>query len=299
MNGLTLKHLRYFTALARFRHFGQAAASCSISQPALSVQIKELEALFGAPLIERSSRQIMLTGLGETLLERAHAILSAVDEIGELVRTANGELSGRLRLGIIPTIAPYLLPRLVGELTQHFPGVELFPQEAVTNKLVENLRQGLLDTAIVALPISEPSLFEKRLFDEEFVLVRSIADASKPVPSLAALREMRLLLLEEGHCFRDQALAVCQLTTTLSKDLMEGSSLTTLVQMVSAGIGVTFIPEMAVPVETRTSSVSIARLPKPRPTRTIGMVWRKSSPLSDQLAQISDLIHRSALQVAT
>ncbi len=295
MNGLTLKHLRYFAALARFRHFGRAADSCSITQPALSVQIKELEALFGAPLIERASRQLHLTGLGETLLERAHDILSAVDEIGELVRTSNGELSGRLRLGIIPTIAPYLLPRLVGALNDHFPGVELFPQEAVTNKLIDNLKQGLLDTAIVALPISEPALFEQPLFDEEFVLVRPVADASKPVPSLAALREMRLLLLEEGHCFRDQALAVCQLNTTVSKDLMEGSSLTTLVQMVSAGIGVTFIPEMAVPVETRTSSVSIARLPKPRPTRTIGMVWRKSSPLSGQLAQMSDLVHHAAL----
>ncbi|MBB96519.1 MAG: LysR family transcriptional regulator [Rhodobacteraceae bacterium] len=291
MNGLTLKHLRYFEALARHRHFGRAADACSISQPALSVQIKELETLIGSPLIERTKRQIQLTGLGETLVERAREILRSVDEIGDLARTAQGPLTGRLRIGVIPTVAPYMLPLLIGELNARFPGLDPHPREAVTSKLIEDLENGLLDTAIVALPVSEPTLFEQRLFEEEFVLVRPVADAAKPVPQPGALREMRLLLLEEGHCFRDQALSFCQLTPTRSRDLMEASSLTTLVQMVGAGIGVTLIPEMAVAVESRSAQVSVARLATPRPTRVIGMVWRKTSPLSKQLADLSQLVH--------
>lgn len=293
MNGLTMKHLRYFEALARLGHFGRAAESCSISQPALSVQIKELEALIGAPLIERTTRQIRLTGLGEALSERARDILRAVDEIGDLARTGDGPLAGRLRIGVIPTVAPYLLPRFIRELNLHFPGLEPRPREAITNTLIEDLKQGRLEAAIVALPVSEATLHEERLFDEEFVLVRQVEDAGQPIPKPEALREMRLLLLEEGHCFRDQALSFCQLSSSLPRDLMEGSSLSTLVQMVGAGIGVTLIPEMAVPVETPSAPVSVARLPKPRPARTIGMVWRKSSPLSRQLTEISELVLRS------
>ena len=200
---------------------------------------------------------------------------------------------GRLRIGIIPTVAPYLLPRIIKALSGHFSVLDLRPREAVTQKLLEDLKEGKLDTAIVALPVSEPSLHEQPLFDEEFVLVRPLEDADKPVPNPETLRKMRLLLLEEGHCFRDQALSFCEMSSALPRDLMEGSALSTLVQMVGAGIGVTLIPDMAVAIETRSAAVSIARLAQPRPTRTIGMVWRKTNPLAEQLMTISSIVRQA------
>ncbi len=290
MIGLTIRHLRYFEALAQHGHFGRAAEACSISQPALSVQMKELEALLGAPLIERGSRQIRLTSLGEEFALRVRDILRAMDELGTLARASFGPLMGRLRLGVIPTIAPYLLPQVMQGLSARFPGLDLRPREAVTQRLIEDLIAGRLDMAIVALPVSEPSLVEFPLFDEEFVLVRPAADAGNPVPNPEMLREMRLLLLEEGHCFRDQALSYCNGSASLPRDLMEGSSLTTLVQMVGAGIGVTLIPEMALAIETRSAQVATARLAEPRPQRTIGMVWRRSNPLASQFAQLTTAI---------
>ena len=289
MNPITMKHLRYFEALARHGHFGRAAEACAISQPALSLQMKELEDILGTPLIERGSRQISLTSLGETFAARASDILRAVDELAQLGRAAQGALTGQLRIGVIPTVAPYLLPRVVQVLAARYPDLDLRPREAVTRRLIDDLAEGRLDTAIVALPVSEPGLTEVPLFAEEFLLVRPRADAGKPVPSSEMLREMRLLLLEEGHCFRDQALSFCKLPAP-PRGLMEGSSLSTLVQMVGAGIGVTLIPQMAVDMETRSSAVCISRLAEPRPTRTIGMVWRKTSPLSRQLQDISDVV---------
>jgi DNA-binding transcriptional LysR family regulator len=199
MQKLTLRHLRYFDSLARNRHFGRAAEACAISQPALSLQMKELETLIGAPLIERGPRQVRLTALGEALVARARDILRAVDDLGDLARVAVSGLSGELRLGVIPTIAPYLLPYVITTLAERFEKLELRPQEAITSRLVDDLLSGTLDAAIVALPVSEPGLHEHPLFEEEFVLVRPLADADKPVPDPADLHEMRLLLLGEGH----------------------------------------------------------------------------------------------------
>jgi LysR family transcriptional regulator, hydrogen peroxide-inducible genes activator len=294
MIGITLKHLRYFDALAQQGHFGRAAEICAISQPALSVQIKELEALLGAPLVERGPRQIRLTALGESFALRARDILRSVDELGNLARASTGPLTGRLRIGVIPTVAPYLLPRIIQLLTAEHPALDLRPREAVTQKLVDDLIEGGLDVAIVALPVSEPSLFEHPLFTEEFVLVRPAADAARPVPNPETLRTMRLLLLEEGHCFRDQALSYCRMSPATPRDLMEGSSLSTLVQMVGAGIGVTLIPQMAVAIETRTAPVSVARLPAPPPSRSIGLIWRKSNPLAGQFSGLIDIVAAAA-----
>jgi LysR family hydrogen peroxide-inducible transcriptional activator len=217
-----------------------------------------------------------------------------VDELGDLARASHGPLTGRLRIGVIPTVAPYLLPRVIKNLAARYPGLDLRLREAVTQTLITDLLEGRLDTAIVALPVSEPSLTETALFDEEFMLVRPLDDVNKPVPNPEMLREMRLLLLEEGHCFREQALSFCNLSTSVPRDLMEGSSLSTLVQMVGAGIGVTLIPEMAVPIETRSATVSVVRLGQPRPSRTIGMIWRKSNPLADQLGLIAECVRQSA-----
>lgn len=290
MISLTMKHLRYFDALAHHAHFGRAAEACGISQPALSLQIRELEEILGAPLVERGARQIRLTALGDAFAERVRDILRSVDELGDLARASVGPLAGRLRIGVIPTVAPYFLPRVMKELSSRYPTLDMRPREAVTQRLIADLAEGRVDAAIVALPISEPSLVEFALFEEEFVLVRPEEDAGKPVPNSEKLKEMRLLLLEEGHCFRDQALSFCSLSPSVARDMMEGSSLSTLVQMVGAGIGVTLIPQMAVPVETRSARVSVARLPEPRPARTIGMAWRRTNPLAGQLAHIAGLV---------
>ena len=224
---------------------------------------------------------------------RVRDILRGVDELEDLARGSCSPLAGRLRIGVIPTVAPYLLPAVIRHLAVRFPAVDLRPREAVTQRLIEELMEGRLDAAIVALPVSQPSLVEQPLFDEEFVLVRPAGDADRPVPDAEGLRTMRLLLLDEGHCFREQALSYCKVPTTPG-DLIQGSALSTLVQMVGAGIGVTLIPQMAVPVETRSAPVSVARLPAPRPSRTIGMVWRKSTPLSSQLSEVAEIVRRAA-----
>lgn len=294
MMNVTFKQLRYFEALARHCHFGRAADTCGISQPALSMQIRELEDSLGKSLFERGARQVRLTNFGEEFVLRVREILRSVDELGDLARASNDLLMGRLRIGVIPTVAPYLLPTLIGNLTRMYAGIDIHVRESLTARLIQELIEGRLDTAIVALPVSEPSLTEIALFSETFVLVRPGEDDGKPVPSPEMLRDMRLLLLEEGHCFRDQALSFCNMQSARPREMLDASSLTTLVQMVSAGIGVTLIPEMAVAVETRFGTVSVAHFDTPQPTRTIGMIWRKTSPLAKQLLQISQVVRLAA-----
>jgi LysR family transcriptional regulator, hydrogen peroxide-inducible genes activator len=298
MTNLTLRQLRYFDALSRHGHFGRAAEACSVSQPALSMQIKEMEEALGGLLLERNARQVALTRFGEEITERVRDILRSVDELGDLARASRNRLSGRLRIGMIPTIAPYLLPKIIGNLTRLHPELDIQVREALTPKLIQELSEGRLDTAILALPVSEPSLTEAALFSENFLLVRPRKDEGTPVPSSESLREMRLLLLEEGHCFRDQALSFCKSQSSgprdIPREMLDASSLSTLVQMVSAGIGVTLIPEMAVAVETRSAAVSVTPFKNPQPSRTIGMVWRRTSPLARQLLKISEVVCLSA-----
>jgi LysR family hydrogen peroxide-inducible transcriptional activator len=294
MNQVTFKQLRYFDVLARHCHFGRAAEASAISQPALSMQIRELEQTLGGVLLERGARQVALTKFGEEVAERVRDILRSVDELGDFARASRDRLGGRLRIGMIPTIAPYLLPTVIGNLAKMHPELDIHIRETVTPKLIQELAEGRLDTAIVALPVSEPSFTEVALFSENFLLVRPGEDEGTPLPSSESLREMRLLLLEEGHCFRDQALSFCNMQSQPPREVLDASSLSTLVQMVSAGIGVTLIPEMAVAVETRSASVSVTRFKKPQPSRTIGMIWRKTSPLARQLMEISEVVGLSA-----
>jgi LysR family hydrogen peroxide-inducible transcriptional activator len=237
---------------------------------------------------------VRLTSFGEVFASRIRGILRSVDELSDLARASQDRFAGRLRIGVIPTVAPYLLPTIIGDLTRIHAGLDIHVRETLTAKLIQELAEGRLDTAIVALPVSEPAFEEVALFAEDFMLVRPGEDEGKPVPDAEALREMKLLLLEEGHCFRDQALSFCNMNSALPRELLEGSSLSTLVQMVGAGIGVTLIPEMAVAVETRSASVSVARFRSPKPSRTIGMIWRKTSPLGSQLLQISEVVRQSA-----
>ncbi len=299
MAHLTLRQLRYFEALARHGHFGRAAEACSISQPALSVQVKELEEALGVELLERGARQVRLSRFGEDFVLRVRDILRSVDELGDLARASRHQLAGRLRIGIIPTVAPYLLPRMISMLTKDNSALDIHVRETVTPKLLDELAEGRLDTAIVALPVSEPSLEEVPLVEENFLLVRPAEDARKPLPEREQLQEMRLLLLEEGHCFREQALSFCQIGPGAPKlrEILDGSSLSTLVQMVGAGIGITLIPEIAVPVETRSASVSVTRFQNPQPSRTIGMVWRRTSPIARQLVHISEVVGKAASEI--
>ena len=297
MNNLTLKQLRYFEALAHHGHFGRAAEACAVTQPALSLQIRDLEDSLGAVLFERGARQVRLTRFGEDFAPRVRSILRSVEELGDLARASRDRLSGRLRIGVIPTVAPYLLPAVIYGPTQQHAGLHIRLRETLTARLLRELAEGRLDTAIAALPVSDAALEEVPLFAESFVLVRPAEDAEQPVPNSEMLREMRLLLLEEGHCFRDQALSFCDMHAARPREVLEGSSLSTLVQMVGAGIGVTLIPEMAVAVETRSAAVSIARFPAPEPQRTIGMIWRRSNPLSSQLLQISHGVRAAAQSI--
>jgi LysR family hydrogen peroxide-inducible transcriptional activator len=294
MINLTLKQMRYFDALARQGHFGRAADACAISQPALSMQIQEMERTLGTPLLERGARGVSLTPFGEDVLARLRDVLRIVGEIEDTARAARDRLAGRIRLGVIPTVAPYVLPRIVGRLAERYPGLDLQLRETVTTRLIGELAEGNLDAAVLALPVGETAFEEVPLFTESFVLVRPGAERGNPVPSPARLREMRLLLLEEGHCFRDQALSFCNMTTSAPREMMDGSSLSTLVQMVGAGLGVTLIPEMAVDIETRSADVSVDGFDAPGPERTIGMIWRRSNPLAEQLREMSDLVRQAA-----
>ena len=300
MKNITLRQLHYFDTLASALHFGRAADICAISQPALSMQIKELEAQAGAALFERSPKGLALTPFGAEFATRARAILREIAALGDFVRAQTGDgLAGRVSLGVIPTVAPYFLPQMMAALQASFPALDLRLREAITHTLLSELGEGRLDCAILALPLAAPQLAQMPLFAEDFVLVRPAADAARPVPDAQGLREMRLLLLEEGHCFRDQALAFCapapsarpnNRPNTYPREVMDGSALTTLVQMVAAGMGVTLIPDMAVALETRAAQVCIQRFPAPAPQRQIGMVWRKTSPIAGHLGDLAQVL---------
>ena len=293
MTKITLRQLRYFEALAQHRHFGVASNACSVTQPALSMQIRDFELALGVNLFEKGTHPVQLTPLGRIIAAKSKAIMLDVAELEELVRASDNQPLINLRLGVIPTVAPYMFSRIAKDLTMHFTGLNLKMREAITSKLITAVIDGELDAAIIALPASEPRLRELELFRENFLLVRPRADAKKPVPRPEMLKEMRLLLLEEGHCFRDQALTFCKMGSSKTQDVMDGNSLTTLVQMVAAGFGVTLIPEMAAEFEGRIPNISIAKFHKNPPTRKIGMVWRRNSPLQDKYIEIAQIVKAS------
>ncbi|MGL4321552.1 MAG: hydrogen peroxide-inducible genes activator [Paracoccaceae bacterium] len=294
MANITIRQLRYFQALVQHGQFGRAAEMCAISQPALSMQIKELEETLGGSLFERGARSVRITQLGASLLPHVREVLRGLDTISDVARAAKSGRMEQLRIGIIPTVAPYLLPSIIANVLAERPFLDLQVRETVTQNLIADLSDGHLDAAIVALPISEPSLVEQPLFSEAFVLVRALRDREKPVPRPEKLREHRLLLLEEGHCFRDQALSFCKMADLAPREILEGSSLSTLVQMVGAGIGITLIPEMAIRVETRSATVSVARFSGEQPSRTIGIVWRKTSAFANELREVAAVVQRTA-----
>jgi LysR family transcriptional regulator, hydrogen peroxide-inducible genes activator len=283
---ISAKQLRYFLAVAKNKNFQKAADECAISQPALSMKIKELEGTLGQ-LIERGSKKFYLTQTGQALVNKAENIIQSFDDLKHLANKGDG--INQLSIGAIPTVAPYLLPKIIKTISKQYKDIVIEPKEAVTDKLVSYLITGKIDLAILALPTYEPLLTEIPLFEEEFFLIRHINDTNKPVPNNKELTNMKLLLLEEGHCLRSQTLSFCKITSA-PKNIMEGTTLTTLVQMVSAGTGVTLIPEISVPFETKLAKVSVSRFQQQKPKRTIGLVWRKSNPLTRQFNEISSVL---------
>ena len=276
----TLQQLRYAAAVADEGHFGRAAQACFVSQPALSTQVRELESRLGVQVFERTTRGVLVTEAGADVLERARRILQEVDDLCEAAAGAGGDLGGSLRLGVIPTIAPYVLPDAIPRIEAAHPGVELYLREDRTESLVTQLQAGELDLLLLALPLHRSGIEELALYDEPFVLAmpehHRLATAARC--EVADLDGERLVLLEEGHCLRDQALAVCDLAGRDGLVEVQGTSLPTVVQMVGSGLGVTLLPAGAVDRDVLPGQRVVLRELGPNPpTRTVGLAWRASS----------------------
>jgi LysR family hydrogen peroxide-inducible transcriptional activator len=276
---VTLRQLRYFVAVARHLHFGRAAEECSVSQPALSVQIRELEATLGAPLLERGKGGVALTELGAEIDRRARAILSDARDLVDYARHSHDVLTGMLRLGVIPSIAPYVLPDLLPRLAAGYPDLDLEIREAQTRSLVDAVDEGTLDVALLSLPVEAPRIESLPLFDDVFLLLTPAARPEAALPRRPSeISPDDLLLLEDGHCMRDQTLTLCRTPDSALLRRYGATSLATIVQMVANGYGSTLLPEMSVPVELRGSpEVRITRFANPEPARTIGLAWRSTS----------------------
>ncbi len=293
---ITLCQLRYLTSLARHRHFGRAAADCAVSQPALSMQVRELEREIGAELVERRPGEIALNDTGLDVAQRAEQILAATRDLVDFARHRD-LLSGRLRLGIIPTLAPYVLPRLLPRLQADYPQLRLEVRETQTKLLLDELARGELDAVMLALPVEGADVETLALFDDAFLLAVPAADAlpARGRVCVADVDQRRLILLEEGHCLRDQLLAFCAAPklAASSRDALAGlgaTSLATVMQMVANGYGVTLLPEVAVDAEGRDARVKLLRFSAPEPARTVGLAWRRTSPRKKDFQALGQII---------
>ena len=294
---VSLRQLRYLESLAETRHFGHAAEACAVSQPALSMQIKELEDELKVSLVERRKSGVELTEQGEEIAKRARSILASVRDLLDYAKHQEGEMSGALKFGAIPSIAPYLLPAALPELQRRFPALNLQLRETVTTNLLRELVTGDLDLILIALPIEEPEVESHYLFDDRFILATKASKSNRRLrhANTDMLAEHRLLLLEEGHCLRDQALSYCHMVTPEARDSFGASSLATIVQMVANGYGVTLLPEMAIASEIHSSGdIRLLRFPAPEPKREIGLAWRKTSPRKRDFIQLAELLRKLA-----
>jgi LysR family transcriptional regulator, hydrogen peroxide-inducible genes activator len=289
---VTLRQLRYLDALARHRHFGRAAEDCAVSQPALSMQIRELEDQLGVDLVERRQGAVTLTEVGVEVARRGASILVATRDLDDFARHSSRVLAGLLRLGVIPSLAPYVLPRLLPQLQQRHPELRLELRETQTRFLLAELANGALDALLLALPVDGPEIETMRLFEDRFLLA---VPASDPLPQFAQVTaaevdRRRLLLLEEGHCLRDQALAFCARPEPDAPMGLGATSLATVTQMVANGYGVTLVPEVAIDVEVRDDRVKLLRFAEPQPGRSIGLAWRKTSPRKADFAALGAIV---------
>ena len=289
---MNLRDLRYLVALADHRHFGKAAAACFVSQPTLSTQIRKLEEELDVALVERAPRRVMLTPVGRDIAERSRRILDEVAGLKESARRTKDPQAGTVRLGLFPTLAPYLLPHVIPQVRARFPRLELLLVEEKTEVILRQLREGKLDAGVLALPLHDDSLHQEPLFDEPFLLAvpRQHPLAKREAIRMKDLAEETLLLLEDGHCLRDQALDVCELAGAGEKTGFRATSLETLRQMVSANVGITLLPALAVqPPVPRSENIRLVPFKSPQPHRQIAMVWRKSSAMHAFLAQLADV----------
>jgi LysR family transcriptional regulator, hydrogen peroxide-inducible genes activator len=298
MADLKLKDLRYLVAVADTRHFGRAAERSFVSQPTLSAQLKKLEEYLGVQLIERAPKRVALTAAGEEIVERARRILEASEEIVELAKGHRDPLAGRLKLALLPTIGPYLLPKVSARLRKSLPRLELMLYEYQTDPMLEKLHSGEIDVGILALPVTIDGLETYELYKEPFTVALPASHrlAQRASIRLEDLSHETLLLLEDGHCLRDQALDICASTDIHEKQDFRATSLETLRQMVAAGIGITLLPELASHgAYGNARGVAIKPFAKPVPTRTIGAVWRKSSARRTAILELAKQIEAHAL----
>ena len=292
---MNLRDLKYLVALADLRHFGKAADACFVSQPTLSTQIRKLEDELGVVLVERAPRKVMLTAAGLDVVQRARRIVADVEQMREAARRSRDPESGTLRLGVFPTLGPYLLPHVVPTLRARFPQLELLLVEEKSDELLQRLREGKLDAALLALPLHDDQLHAEFLFEEPFLLAvpESHPLASHGPLALDDLSAQTLLLLEDGHCLRDQALDVCRNAGAGENGGFRATSLETLRQMVAANVGVTLLPSLAVkPPVARSDAIRLLPFRDPQPSRRIAMAWRRSSAMSAFLLQLADEFKR-------
>jgi LysR family hydrogen peroxide-inducible transcriptional activator len=295
---LKLKDLRYLVAVADLRHFGRAAARCFVSQPTLSAQLKKLEQALGVQLIERAPNNVSLTAAGEEVVARARRILEASDEVVALARSQRDPLAGPLRVGLLPTIGPYLLPRVSPAIRRALPRLQLRLYEYQTAPMLERLRGGELDVGILALPVELTGLESRELYREPFLVALPERHplAAHETLRVADLEGETLLLLEDGHCLRDQALEVCARAGVREPQDFRATSLETLRQMVATGAGVTLLPELAVRGAYRSArGVALRPFARPAPVRRVGAVWRKSSARRAAIDALCKLIAEHAL----
>ncbi|MEZ5235696.1 MAG: LysR substrate-binding domain-containing protein [Acidimicrobiia bacterium] len=298
---MNLRDLEYLVALAEHRNFGRAAAACYVSQPTLSAQIRKLERELDVALVERDQRRVLLTPAGEQVAAQAAVVLRGVDDLRHLARLAADPETATIRIGTFPTSGPYLLPHIMTTLRSRFPRLELLLAEAKTEALLQDLRSGSLDAAVLAMPVTEDGLDCSTLFDERFVLAvpegHPLASGEDLLP-LDVLGGEDLLLLDEGHCLRDQALSVCELAGAHERRGFRATSLETLRHMVASGTGVTLLPELAVrPPVPLSEGVVLRRFAAPEPSRTLALCWRSSSPLRPLLGEVADVIRKAVAEL--
>lgn len=286
---LTIRQMEYFDALAQTRHFGRAAELAGVSQPALSAQIAEMEERLGSRLFERGGRSVSLTEEGRALQPRVEVILHEIRDLE--LQASRGQLAmdGRIRLGIIPTVAPYVLPRMLPALRQLFPALAIELREAVTQTLVDETLAGRIDAAFVALPLDQAGLATEPVLEDPFLLAIPASEpgfVEPPVPPESPVLE-RLMLLEEGHCMRDQALAVCGKVRPAAMANYGATSLTTLLQMVAHGFGVTLIPSIAAASAREMRDIRVVPFADPAPSRTLGLAWRRGGARRGECAVLA------------
>jgi len=289
----TLKQLRYLCAVARFQHFGRAAESLHISQSTLSTAILELEQALAVKLVERSNKGVLLTALGEDVVERSYAILTSVSDLMALCDSSQGEFSSRMRLGVIPTIAPFLLPEILSGLRAKHPQFQLYIREDLSARLINSLKRGELDLLLLALPYAAEGVETMQLFADDFLLVYPVGHELGQLPNLLSkdLKGRELLLLEDGHCMRDHALEVCKLKDSDVQAPYQASSLNTIVQMVANGIGVSLLPKMGLQANLLSAAnVKTRAFDEPNICRQIGLMWRQKCPREDEFRKLGQFI---------